>query len=177
MNRLARYTAVGLILGLALVLMLAFRRDPQDIRTGTVGKPAPAFTLAALAGPDRISLDQYKGKVVVLNFWASWCVPCKEENPVLTDAWERYRGTDVVILGVLFGDSADAGRDYTARLGNTWPSAIDANGQVSLSYGVHGPPETYFIGPDGIIAGRHIGPIDGKTLITGIETLRRTASR
>ena len=175
MTRIARYVAVALILGLALTLTLAFRRDPHDIRTGTVGKPAPAFTLDALSGGTKISLADHTGKVVVLNFWASWCTPCKEENPALTDVWERYRGTDVVLLGIVFRDTAEAAREYTARLGNTWPSAIDEGGQVALSYGVFAPPETYFIATDGTIAGRHIGPIDAKTLIAGIETLRRGA--
>ena len=177
MRRIARYAAVALILGLALTLTLAFRRDPHDIRTGTVGKPAPAFTLPNLDGTGTISLEQYKGKVVVLNFWASWCVPCKEENPALTDFWERYRGTNVVLVGVVFQDSTDAAREYTARLGNTWPTAVDESGQVALSYGVFGPPETYFIGADGVIAGRHIGPIDAATLINGVETLRRAAKQ
>ena len=172
MKRVARYAAVGLILGLALVLTLAFRRDPHDIRTGTVGKPAPAFALPSLTDGTTISLDRYKGKVVVLNYWSSWCIPCKEENPALTNVWERYRGTDVVLIGVVFQDSADAAREYTARLGNTWPSAVDGDGRMALSYGVFGPPETFFIGPDGVIAGRHIGPIDETTLIKGIETLR-----
>ncbi len=177
MRRIARYAAVALILGLALTLTLAFRRDPHDIRTGTVGKPAPAFTLPNLDGTGTISLERYKGKVVVLNFWASWCVPCKEENPALTDFWERYRGTNVVLLGVVFQDSTNAAREYTARLGNTWPTAVDESGQVALSYGVFGPPETYFIGADGVIAGRHIGPIDAATLINGVETLRRAAKQ
>lgn len=177
MKRLARYAAVALILGLALTLTLAFRRDPHDIRTGTVGKPAPAFALRSLTGGTTIALEQYKGKIVVINFWASWCVPCKEENPALTDAWERYRGTEVVLLGIVFQDSADAARDYTARLGNTWSSVVDDDGQVALSYGVFGPPETYFIGADGVIAGRHIGPIDEPTLIKGIETLRQSAKQ
>ena len=177
MTRIARYTAVALILGLALVLTLAFRRDPHDIRTGTVGKPAPAFTLPDLSGSGTISLERYKGKVVILNFWASWCVPCKEENPALVEVWERYRDTDVILLGIVFQDSTAAARAYTARLGNTWPSAVDESGQVALSYGVFGPPETYFIGADGIIAGRHIGPIDAPTLINGIETLRRAVKR
>jgi cytochrome c biogenesis protein CcmG/thiol:disulfide interchange protein DsbE len=176
-NRIARYVAVALILGLALTLTLAFRRDPHDIRTGTVGKPAPAFTLPDLSGQGQISLDTYKGKVVVLNFWASWCGPCKEENPALTEVWERYRGTDVVLIGITFHDPIDAARAYTARLGNTWPSAIDQDGQVALGYGVFGPPETYFIGPDGVIAGRHIGPIDARTLVTGIEKLRPSAKQ
>ena len=177
MRRIARYAAVALILGLALTLTLAFRRDPHDIRTGTVGKPAPAFTLPNLNGTGTVSLEQYKGQVVVLNFWASWCVPCKEENPALTDFWERYRGTNVVLLGVVFQDSTNAAREYTARLGNTWPTAVDESGQVALGYGVFGPPETYFIGADGVIAGRHIGPIDAATLINGVETLRRAAKQ
>jgi cytochrome c biogenesis protein CcmG, thiol:disulfide interchange protein DsbE len=174
-TRLARYAAVALILGLAVVLTLAFRRDPHDIKTGTVGKPAPAFTLPSLADGAPVSLESYKGKIVVLNFWASWCLPCKEENPALADVWERYRGTDVVLLGVAFQDSKEAARDYTTRLGNTWTSAIDESGQVALAYGVFGPPETYFIGADGIIAGRHIGPIDQPTLLLAIETLRKAA--
>jgi cytochrome c biogenesis protein CcmG/thiol:disulfide interchange protein DsbE len=176
MRRIARYAAVALILGLAVTLTLAFRRDPHDIKTGTVGKPAPAFALQAMDG-STVSLEQYKGKVIVLNFWSSWCIPCKEENPALTDMWERYRGTDVVLLGIVFQDSADAARAYTARLGNSWPSALDDSGTVALRYGVFGPPETYFIGADGIIAGRHIGPIDGPTLLKGIETLRQSAKR
>lgn len=177
MRRLARYAAVALILGLALTLTLAFRRDPHDIRTGTVGKPAPAFAAPALTDGTTISLEHYAGKIVVLNFWSSWCIPCKEENPALTDMWERYRGTDVVLLGVVFQDAPGAARDYTARLGNTWPSVLDEDGQIALRYGVFGPPETYFIGTDGVIAGRHIGPIDEATLIKGIETLRESAKR
>jgi len=132
-TRIARYAAVALILGLAVVLTLAFRRDPHDIKTGTVGKPAPAFALPSLADGSTVSLDQYKGKIVVLNFWASWCIPCKEENPALADAWERYRDSDVVIVGIVFQDSKDAARDYTARLGNTWTSVVDDDGQVSVT--------------------------------------------
>ena len=175
MTRLARYAAAAIILGLAVVLTLAFRRDPHDIKTGTVGKPAPAFALPSLADGSTVSLDAYKGKVVVLNFWSSWCIPCKVENPALVDAWERYRGTDVVLIGIVFQDTKDAARDYTARLGNTWTSAVDDDGRVALGYGVFGPPETYFIDADGVIAGRHIGPIDEQTLLTGIESLRKGA--
>lgn len=175
MMRAARYTAIVSIVALMIVLTLAFRHDPHDIRTGTVGKSAPAFDAQALTGPGRIALEQYRGKVVVLNFWASWCVPCKEENPALVQVWERYRASEVVLVGIVFQDTPDAARAYTTRLGNTWPSAIDADGRIALAYGVFGPPETYFIGPDGIIAGRHIGPVDAETLIGAIETLRRTA--
>jgi len=170
--------AVGLVVvGIVVVLALGFRRDPHDIKTGTVGRQAPTFDLERLDGRGRIRLDDYRGRVVVLNFWASWCIPCKQENPELASVWERYRKTDVVLIGIVYQDSPDAAREYTERLGNTWPSGIDADGRTAIAYGVFGIPETYFIGPDGVIAGRHIGAIDQETLITGIEAIRQRPRR
>ena len=171
--RVVRLIVALAVLGAVVVLALGFRRDPHDIRTGTVGKPAAAFDLERLDGQGRIRLADYAGKVVVVNFWASWCIPCKQENPALVAAWERYRTSDVMFIGILYQDSLDAGRDYTRRMGNTWPSGVDDDGRIAFAYGVFGIPETFFIGPDGLIAGRHIGPIDEETLIRGIEILRR----
>jgi cytochrome c biogenesis protein CcmG/thiol:disulfide interchange protein DsbE len=176
-GRLARAGTLLAIVALVVTLTLAFRRDPHDIRTGTVGKPAPAFTLSRLDGGAPLSLSQYAGRAVVLNFWASWCIPCKQENPALVRAYERYRTSDVVIIGILYQDSTDSGRAYVRDLGVLWPTVADEDGRVSLSYGVFGIPETYFIGADGVIAGRHIGPIDEQTLITGIEAIRPAATR
>ena len=164
--------ALLVILGLSVTLALGFRRDPKDIKTGTVGHPAPAFDLERLDGNGRISLEQQQGKVVIVNFWASWCIPCKQENPALAAVWERYRSSDVVLIGIVYQDAPDAAREYTERLGNSWPSGIDADGRTSISYGVFGIPETFFIGVDGVIAGRHIGAIDEATLINGIEAIR-----
>lgn len=169
---LVRIAATVVIVGLLVVLALAFRRDPHDIKSAAVGKPAPAFDLERLDGKGRISLEALRGKVVIVNFWASWCIPCKEENPALASVWERYRTADVVLLGIVYQDSVEAAREYTERLGNTWPSLIDDNGRTAIAFGVFGIPETFFIGPDGVIAGRHIGAIDAQTLVTGIEALR-----
>ena len=170
-----RAAIVGALAVLVVVLALGFRHDPQDIRSATVGKPAPEFQLPALEGSGTLSLADMRGKVVVVNFFASWCVPCKQEHPALVRAWERYRTADVVLVGVLYQDSVDAGREFARRLGGTWPTAVDESGRTALAFGVFGVPETFFVGPDGVIAGRHIGPIDEDTLITGIETLRRKA--
>ena len=177
MSRLARAVIVVALLGLVVVLTLAFRRDPHVIRSGTVGKPAPAFALARLDGAGELALSQYAGKVVVVNFFASWCLPCKQENPALVRVYERYRGSDVVIVGILYQDSLESGRAYVRDMGVVWPTVVDDAGRVALSYGVFGIPETFFIGPDGIIAGRHIGPIDEATLARGIEAIRPAASR
>jgi cytochrome c biogenesis protein CcmG/thiol:disulfide interchange protein DsbE len=175
--RVARVVVVLALLGLTVTLALAFRRDPHDIRTGTVGKPAPAFTLERLDGGGTVALSDLAGKVVVMNFFASWCAPCVQENPALVRVYERYRGSNVVVVGVNFQETHENAMSYVQRMGITWPTVADDDGRVALSYGVFMPPETYFIGPDGVIAGRHIGPIDEATLVNAIETLRPAATR
>ncbi len=187
MPRWLRLGIVVAITALVVVLMLSFRRDPRDIRTGTIGRPAPAFTLERLDAPGggaapadppgTVTLADHAGKVVVLNFFASWCVPCKEENPALLRVWERYRSSDVVIIGILYEDSLEAGRRYVRDNGVTWPTVSDPDGRVQFAYGVFGIPETYFIGTDGVIAGRHIGAIDEATLVASIDSLRAKATR
>ena len=177
MPRWLRYSIVLGIVALTVVLMLSFRRDPHDIKTGTINKPAAAFTAEKLDGSGTLSLSDYAGKVVVLNFFASWCPPCKEENPALLRAWERYRTSDVVFIGIVYGDSTEKARAYVHTNGVTWPTVQDADGRIAFSFGVFGPPETYFIGPDGIIAGRTIGAISEATLVNGIDSLRPRATR
>ena len=177
MSRALRFGIVIAIGALVVVLVLAFRRDPHDIRTGTVGKPAAAFTVQKLDGSGPLALDETRGKVTVVNFFASWCIPCKEENPALVRAYERYRASDVVFLGVLYQDSRDSGLRYVRDNGVTWPTGSDDDGRVAFAYGVFGIPETYFIGADGVIAGRHIGPIDETTLVNAIDTLRAQAKK
>jgi cytochrome c biogenesis protein CcmG/thiol:disulfide interchange protein DsbE len=175
-----RWLRYGVVLGIAaltVVLMLSFRRDPHDIRTGTVNKPAAAFTAERLDGTGTLSLSDYTGKVVVLNFFASWCPPCKEENPALLRVWERYRTSDVVFIGVVWGDSTEKARAYVRSNGVTWPTVQDADFRIAFAYGVFGPPETYFIGTDGIIAGRQIGAISETELVNGIDKLRAQAAR
>lgn len=167
-----RVAAPLAILALVVVLAFGFRRDPQDIKTGTVGHPAPAFDLERLDAPGRVRLEDLAGKVVVVNFFASWCIPCKEEAPALVRAWERYRTSGVVFVGVVYQDSPEAARAFHERMGQTWPVGYDDSGRTSIAFGVFGIPETYFIGKDGVIAGRHIGAIDEATLIAAIDTLR-----
>lgn len=175
--RVIRIAVVVALLALTVTLALAFRRDPHDIRTGTVGKPAPAFTLQRLDGSGEVALADLSGKVVVVNFFASWCQPCIQENPALVRVYERYRASDVVMLGVNWQESRENAMAYVRRMGITWTTVADDDGRMALSYGVFMVPETFFIAPDGVIAGRHIGPIDEATLVNGIETLRARASR
>jgi cytochrome c biogenesis protein CcmG/thiol:disulfide interchange protein DsbE len=175
--RWLRYSIVAAIAALVVVLMLSFRFDPRDIRPVTLNKPAAAFTAEKLDGTGMLSLSDYAGKVVVLNFWASWCPPCKEENPSLLRVWERYRTSDVVVIGIVYSDSTQNARAYVASNGVTWPTVQDADGRIAFAYGVRAPPETYFIGTDGIVADRVIGAISEAALVNGIDKLRAQAVR
>lgn len=177
MPRWLRYSIVAGIAALTVVLMLSFRFDPRDIRAVTLNKPAPAFTAEKLDGTGTLSLSDYAGKVVVLNFWASWCPPCKEENPALLRVWERYRTSDVVIIGIVYQDATDKAREYVRTNGVTWPTVQDPDGRIAFAYGVRGPPETYFIGTDGILVDRVIGAITEATLVNGIDRLRAQVAR
>lgn len=174
MRRAAQVIAVALLVGLVVVLTLAFRHDPRDIRSNLVGKSAPAFDLEALDGRGRVRLPdlQGDGKAVVVYFYASWCIPCKQEYPILVRTWERYRTSDVVIVGILFQDDRDAGLQFHRERGGTWPTAYDERSRTAIAFGVYGIPETYFIRPDGTIAGRHVGLMGEETLVAGIEAIR-----
>lgn len=170
---LVRLVIVVSLLGIVLVLATGFRRDPRDIRSGSVGQPAPAFDLERLDEPGRVRLTDHAGKVVVVNFFASWCVPCKEEAPHLVRTWERYRTADVIFIGIVYQDEPGAAREFHRRMGQTWPIALDDNARTAIAFGVFGIPETFFIDKRGVVAGRHIGAIDELTLRTAIERLRQ----
>jgi cytochrome c biogenesis protein CcmG/thiol:disulfide interchange protein DsbE len=170
-GQLVALAAVAGMLGLLIWRLTHQAHAPK------IGKDAPAFTLKRIDGAGKLSLASLRGRPVVVNFWASWCIPCKQENPALVKVYERYRTSDVVFVGVLYQDSADGGLTYLKDNGVVWPTVNDDQGRVAFSYGVFGIPETYFIGRDGVIAGRHIGPIDETTLINGIEAMRTKAKQ
>ena len=169
---LGRWIAIVVIVAFAALLALGLRRDPRDVRSVTVGRFAPAFALPRLDGGGQVSLADLKGKAVVVNFFASWCLPCKEEHPAMVRAWERYRTADVIFIGVLYQDDPAGGLAFTTQLGGTWPTVRDEGGRTALAYGVFGIPESFFIAPDGLIAGRHVGPLDEGTLVRALDAIR-----
>ena len=121
-----------------------------------VGHPAPAFTLQALNTPTRnteLSLKNLKGKAIVLNVWASWCVPCNQEAPMLQAAWKQAQaqGKNVVFLGVDFQDASSDALTFLHKYGINYPNVLDATGSVSIDYGVTGVPETIFINANGTV--------------------------
>jgi cytochrome c biogenesis protein CcmG/thiol:disulfide interchange protein DsbE len=151
---------IPLILFVILVGFLAvgLNRDPQEIPSPLIGKQAPAFELPQLADPQKIfSPESMKGKPWILNVWASWCVACRDEHPVLV---ELAKLQVAPIIGLDYKDKRDDAMAMLARQGNPYLlSAFDAKGRVGIDYGVYGVPETYVIDKTGVIRFKHIGPI------------------
>ena len=146
-----------------LVVLLGWRvaqqeegRGLDDAVAGDERPAAPDFTLEELDGDGTISLSDYRGKAVVLNFWASWCGPCKTEAPLLQSAWERYRDRGLVVLGVDAQDFKTDGRRFAKRYGLTYPIAHDQDGVTLGRYGYSAFPETWFVDRQGRLVGEHI---------------------
>lgn len=172
------------VAGLVLVPVLAFTlllgtglaRDPRELPSELVGRPAPTFTLPRLGGAGHIDLASLRGQVVVVNFWASWCLACREEHPDLLAAWERYRERGVVLVGIDFEDTEAAALAYAKEMGGDWPLVTDPGSRTAIAYGVFGVPETFVIAPDGTITAKKVGAVTYAWLTTEIESaLRRGA--
>lgn len=148
----------GLLFTAALVGMLAsgFGHDPREVPKALEGKPAPVFKLPDLEGQVH-DLADLRGKTVVVNFWSTWCLPCKQEHGLLVQAPQMY--PDVVFLGVLYSDEPEKARAYLRAKGSGFPHLVDEKGRIAIDYGVAGVPETYFINPAGKIIYKQVGPL------------------
>ena len=171
MRRYLRWLIPAAALPVLGLLAYGFRVNPRDIPTPLIDRPAAAFALTSYAG-EPVSLDAYRGRVVVVNFWASWCHPaCYEEAPVLERNWRAYRDRDVVVLGVDIQDRAEAAKKFIADFSLTFPNALDAAGRVSVDYGVYGVPETFFIDRRGRIRAKHVGAVTDEAFRRQVERL------
>ncbi len=158
-------TAVVTVAVVGLATVLAQGLDiTQTADSPLLGKPAPPFSLASLDGDASVSSEQFAGHIVVVNFWASWCVPCRKEAPILESFWERWASQGVVLVGILYGDTPTNGRDFRDEFGLTYPQADDRDGRTSIDYGVRGVPETFVISPGGLVMARIIGAVGPTTL-------------
>ncbi len=162
---------VGLIL--AFMAVLAFGLRPK---TSTVlqGEPAPNFELIAFNGEfdgQRFSLEDMRGQVVVLNFWASWCVECEKEAALLEQAWRDYRDQGVWFIGVDYLDIDSEGLAYLERFDITYPNGPDTGSRIFQDYRCTGVPETFFIDKDGIIQHVQIGPLTQSQLYGLLDRL------
>jgi cytochrome c biogenesis protein CcmG/thiol:disulfide interchange protein DsbE len=138
---------VGIVLAVAVIGIALARRNQSQPTSG----PAPDFTLTTFDGNQFRLFDQ-RDKVVILNFWASWCLPCRTEAPVLQAVWERYRDRGVVVVGIAYLDSDSDSRAFIEEFGLTYPNGPDLRTELSQAYRVQGVPETFIVDQRGNIA-------------------------
>lgn len=161
------YLLPALVFTALAVLFLArlYSGDPSKVPSALIGRPVPAFALEPLPGlardgqpvPGLSSEDLKGGRVTVVNVWASWCAPCREEHPVLM---ELAKDPSIRLVGINYKDSPENARRFLGTLGNPFAAVgVDPNGRTAIDWGVYGVPETFVIGPDGTIRYKHIGPI------------------
>lgn len=155
---------------LAWFLLAGLKLDPKEVPSPLIGKPAPAFTLTRLDDASAtVSRDALLGQVWMLNVWASWCVACHEEHPLLVDFAKRGL---VPVYGLNYKDVRADGMAWLAKLGNPYTaSAFDNEGKVGIDFGVYGVPETFIIDRQGVIRFKHIGPLTPEVIRDRIEPL------
>jgi cytochrome c biogenesis protein CcmG, thiol:disulfide interchange protein DsbE len=170
--------AVGVfvvVLGVVLALNVG-TSDPNTTEGRFTGsdEPAPDFTLEALDGSE-VSLSDFAGKTVVVNFWNSWCAPCIEEAPALAEFYERHRDEpDFAMVGIVRDDTEAAIREYVAAENVGWTIGFDPESKAALAYGTTGQPETFVIGPDGRVAGEQFAAVSVENLETMLAAARGT---
>lgn len=179
--------AIGAAVAVPIVALLGFgmTRDPREIPSPLPGRAAPGFALevirrgdAMTGGPevgDTVRLAELQGKVVVLNYFASWCLACRDEHGALDAVGRRYAGSDDVrFFAVLYNDEQSKGVRWIEQMGGQSYDALkDPGSRTAIDYGLYGVPETFFISKDGRVAHKHVGPVSDSVLVTWVERLRR----
>lgn len=164
---------VGLLAFLLIQLLTPATTPSSD---PIVGHPAPNFSLAALkpaTGKGTLSLADFKGKAIILNFWASWCAPCKEELPLLESTWKQMQaqGKDVIVIGIDYQESSSAATSFLQQNGITYPAALDASGSVASTYGITSLPDTFFINRNGTVVSKELREITTQTLASNLKLI------
>ena len=182
-NRGRRRILIFCVMSLLNVGLLAFLltqlltpAPKTSVSDPLIGHPAPNFTLAMLGpstGKNALSLSDFKGKSVVLNFWASWCAPCKDELPLLESTWKQMQaqGKDVVFLGIDFQESSSTASSFLQQNGITYPAVLDANGSVALKYGITSLPDTIFIDHNGMVKSRVLQQLTAQALSSNLQLI------
>jgi cytochrome c biogenesis protein CcmG, thiol:disulfide interchange protein DsbE len=172
--RLVGYGVALAAVAFAVVLASRFGTDPGLVESPLLGQPAPEFELAPLEGGDPLSLAELRGDIVVVNFFASWCLQCRNEHAALTATADAFADQGVALVQIAYQESPPASLDYLEAAGRSeaaWYLA-DPGSRTAIAYGVFGIPETFFIDEDGMVVGKIIGESDAFTLGATIDAIK-----
>lgn len=174
MSRRVVLTVAILAPTMAVLGLLAwgFTREAKFIPTPLLAKSAPAFSLTLFDGTV-LRLEKLRGNVVVLNFWASWCPPCRAEARTLEATWRGRRGQGVVFVGINIQDNDEAARKFLAEFDVTYPNGMDPGSKIAIDYGVWGLPETFIIDREGRITYKHVGALGAATVTAKLDEALR----
>ena len=169
---------IFLVLAGLFLFQLVRGRNPTEVPSVLIDKPVPVFSLAPLEGlmadgkpVPGFSNEDLKGRVTIVNVWASWCGPCRQEHPLLVDL---AGDPSVRLVGINQRDNPDNARRFLGALGNPYAAVgVDPNGRASIDWGVYGVPETFIVGPDGTIRHKQIGPLTPENISAFKERLRQ----
>ncbi|MBI1882030.1 MAG: TlpA family protein disulfide reductase [Chloroflexi bacterium] len=159
----------GALLIIGLISIFGWKLFDSS-QTLAIDSPPPDFTLSLFEG-GQLTLSELRGQVVVVNFWASWCVPCRDEAPILERAWRRYRDRGVLFIGIDYLDTDQPDQAFLAEFGITYPNGPDVGTKIARQYRITGVPETFFVARDGQLGDMVIGPLTEERLTGAIDRL------
>ncbi len=180
-GRVLRWTGLAVVAAavvLAVVLASRFGVDPGLVDSPLIGQPAPQFDLEYLDGTGSVALAELKGEIVVINFFASWCLECRKEHADLVAASDSFADQGVSFLQIAYQEPVDASLDYLAESGTSVATRYlaDPGSRTAIAYGVFGIPETFFVDPEGVVVGKIIGEANALIIGATIDAIRRGES-
>lgn len=178
-RKIIAFAVMGIIVFgfFGLLALGLINKSPVTGKSGLtrVGKAAPDIKMPLIDGGE-FRMSEYAGRPMIVNFWASWCPPCRDESPGFERTWRRFSDSGFLLIGVDIQDTVEDGQAYIREFDLTFPNGIDLDGKITVDYGVIGLPVTFFIGADGIVKGRWVGALPEDRLVGWVEALTAGAT-